>query len=92
VKVVALFCAVLMLTGASCSPNRVKPSIVDHTPVEVSTRVMVPVRSELTAPLPCYERKDESVREYIAQAENNTATCKTANAHRQAIRDSHPED
>lgn len=88
----ALLAGLVLILLAACNPYNTKRAIVHHEPVEVTKRVLVGVRSELTAPLPCYERKNETVREYQIQAETNTATCKTANAHRQAIRDSHPEE
>lgn len=89
----ALLAGLVLVLLTACNPYNTKSrDIVHHEPVEVTKRILVGVRSELTAPLPCYERKDDSVREYVNQAESNTATCKTANAHRQAIRDSHPEE
>ena len=67
-----------LLCGAGCVRS-------DPPPVQFVPQLQfVPVPTELTEPLQCYQRADGTVREYIRQAEHNTAACEKANADRAA--------
>ncbi len=71
--------ACLFATGAGCVRELACPP-----PTFVPKLQFVPVPDELTAPLPVYERADGTTREYIRQAETNTAGMAQCNADRAA--------
>jgi ABC-type uncharacterized transport system auxiliary subunit len=86
-RLAATLVAVLFLSG--CQPKTTRETIVETRAEVVNRRVMQPVESEYTDELPCYERSDESVQQYIEQANTNTALCKVANVHRKAVKRDH---
>jgi len=70
---------VLILGTTACAPAPVKPARV------IERVVYVPIPTELTAPLPVYERATETFGEAWQQAERNTRTLERCNADRAAV-------
>lgn len=70
---------IVLILGTGCAPVETKPARV------IERVVYVPVPSELTAPLPVYERKAETFGEAWQQAEHNTRMLERANADRAAV-------
>lgn len=74
---------VLALCIAACAPAPTRPS----KPLACQTIervVYVPLPSNLTDPLPVYERKQETFGEAWQQADTNTPTLRQCNADRAA--------
>lgn len=70
---------IVLTLGTGCTPVQTKPARV------VERVVYVPIPTELTAPLPVYERQAETFGEAWQQAERNTRTLERCNADRAAV-------
>ena len=70
--------AIALGTGCTSAPKRTAPSVVERV-------VYVPIPSDLTKPLPVYQRARETFGEAWRQAEINTAALARCNADRAAV-------
>lgn len=69
----------VLILGTGCTPVQTKPARV------VERVVYVPIPTELTEPLPVYERQAETFGEAWIQAERNTSALERCNADRAAV-------
>lgn len=74
-----IFGTLVLIAATGCAPVQPKPARV------VERVVYVPIPTDLTAPLPVYERKAETFGEAWQQAEHNTRMLERANADRAAV-------
>lgn len=72
----------VLALGTGCATAPRKPT----APAVVQRVVYVPIPTQLTDPLPVYERQAETFGEAWQQAERNTRTLERCNADRAAVK------
>lgn len=80
-RLIVVHLVALCLAACASSPKRPSKPLVCQT---IERVVYVPLPSDLTDPLPVYERKQETFGEAWQQAERNTPTLRECNADRAA--------